>query len=125
VGEDLVVHIGREHGDISVEDDEGEYEFDLADLGRIAAQACKQAFMQKVREAERDVLYDEYETRVGSLVNGTVQRFDSDNLVINLGRTEAYLPGKSACGARPSRQGTAFARSSSRSGRKAREFASW
>jgi N utilization substance protein A len=45
-----------------------------------------------VREAERDVLYDEYETRVGSLINGTVQRFDSDNLVVNLGRTEAYLP---------------------------------
>ncbi len=92
VGEDLIVNIHRETGEISVEDDEGEYEFELADLGRIAAQACKQAFMQKVREAERDVLYDEYETRVGSLVNGTVQRFDSDNLVINLGRTEAYLP---------------------------------
>ena len=38
------------------------------------------------------MLYDEYETRVGSLINGTVQRFDSDNLVINLGKTEAYLP---------------------------------
>ena len=92
VGEDLVVQIDRESGEISVEDDEGEYEFELGDLGRIAAQACKQTFMQKVREAERDVLYDEYETRVGSLVNGTVQRFDNDNLVINLGRTEAYLP---------------------------------
>ena len=92
VGEDLVVRIDRVSGAIAVEDDEGEYEFDLQDLGRIAAQACKQAFMQKVREAERDVLYDEYETRVGSLINGTVQRFDSDNLVINLGRTEAYLP---------------------------------
>jgi N utilization substance protein A len=45
-----------------------------------------------VREPARDVLYDEYETRVGSLVNGTVQRFDNDSLVINLGRTEAYLP---------------------------------
>ena len=92
VGEDLVVTIDRTTGEIGVEDDEGEYEFDLADLGRIAAQACKQTFIQKVREAERDVLYDEYETRVGSLINGTVQRFDNDNLVINLGRTEAYLP---------------------------------
>src|SRR5688572_13783468 len=77
---------------LGVEDAEGEYEMDLQDLGRIAAQACKQAFIQKVREAERDVLYDEYETRVGSLVNGTVQRFDNDSLVINLGRTEAFLP---------------------------------
>ena len=91
-GEDLVVSIERKSGEITVEDDEGEYEFDLAELGRIAAQACKQAFMQKLREAERDVLYDEYEARVGSLVNGTVQRFENDNLVINLGRTEAYLP---------------------------------
>ena len=38
------------------------------------------------------MLYDEYETRVGTLINGTVQRFDNDNLVINLGRTEAFLP---------------------------------
>ncbi|MEM7308825.1 MAG: transcription termination factor NusA [Planctomycetota bacterium] len=91
-GEDLVVAIDRKSGEIAVEDDEGEYEFDLAELGRIAAQACKQAFLQKVREAERDVIYDEYEARVGSLVNGTVQRFENDNLVINLGRTEAYLP---------------------------------
>ena len=92
LGEDLVVKINRQSGEISVEDTDGEYEMDLQDLGRIAAQACKQAFIQKVREAERDVLYDEYETRVGSLVNGTVQRFDNDSLVINLGRTEAYLP---------------------------------
>ncbi len=92
VGEDLVVTIDRGTGEIGVEDDEGEYEFELSELGRIAAQACKQTFIQKVREAERDVLYDEYETRVGSLINGTVQRFDNDNLVINLGRTEAYLP---------------------------------
>jgi N utilization substance protein A len=92
LGEDLVVKINRQSGEIAVEDAEGEYEMDLQDLGRIAAQACKQAFLQKVREAERDVLYDEYETRVGSLVNGTVQRFDNDALVINLGRTEAFLP---------------------------------
>ena len=92
VGEDLIVTIHRETGEIDVEDDEGEYEFEMSELGRIAAQACKQTFLQKVREAERDVLFDEYETRVGSLVNGTVQRFDNDNLVINLGRTEAYLP---------------------------------
>ncbi|MFT5290148.1 MAG: N utilization substance protein A [Planctomycetota bacterium] len=92
VGEDLVVAIDRESGDIAVEDDEGEYEFELSELGRIAAQACKQTFLQKVREAERDVLFDDYETRVGSLINGTVQRFDGDNLVVNLGRTEAYLP---------------------------------
>jgi N utilization substance protein A len=92
VGEDLKVSIEQQSGEIHVEDSEGEYEMDLADLGRIAAQAFKQTFLQKVREAERDALYDEFETRVGQLANGTVQRFDNDNLIINLGRTEAYLP---------------------------------
>lgn len=91
-GEDLVVSVDRKTGEVAIEDDEGEYEFDLEVLGRIAAQACKQAMMQKIREAERDVLFDEYEARVGQLVHGTVQRFESDALVVNLGRAEAYLP---------------------------------
>jgi N utilization substance protein A len=91
-GEDLVVTIERATGEITVEDEEEEYEIDMAELGRIAAQAIKQGFLQKLREAERDVLFDDYEGRVGALVNGTVQRFDGDELVINLGRVEAYLP---------------------------------
>lgn len=91
-GEDLVVEIDRETGEYTIEDDEGEYEFDPAILGRIAAQTFKQSLIQRIREAERDVLYDEYEARVGELINGTVQRFESDALVVNLGKTEAYLP---------------------------------
>ena len=91
-GDDLEVRLDRTTGEVEVEDDEGEYEFELDQLGRIAAQTFKQSFLQKLREAERDVLYDEFEMRVGSLVNGTVQRFDGDNLVVNLGKTEAYLP---------------------------------
>ncbi|MBK8180732.1 MAG: transcription termination factor NusA [Planctomycetes bacterium] len=91
-GEDLVVKIDRKTADITMEDDEEVYEFDLQELGRIAAQAVKQVMLQKFREAERDVLYDEYENRVGQLVNGTVQRYDGDELVINLGKVEAYLP---------------------------------
>ncbi len=71
-GEDLVVKIDRKSGEISMEDDEEVYEFDLQELGRIAAQAVKQVMLQKFREAERDVLYDEYENRVGQLVNGNV-----------------------------------------------------
>ncbi len=91
-GEDLVVEIDRKTGEYTIEDDEGEYEFDPAILGRIAAQTFKQSLIQRIREAERDVLYDEYEARVGELINGTVQRFESDALVVNLGKTEAYLP---------------------------------
>jgi N utilization substance protein A len=91
VGEDLVVHIDRKTGEVTMEDAEEEYEFDLAELGRIAAQAFKQSLLQRLREAERDVLFEEYEARVGQLVNGVVQRFEGDYLVINLGKVEAYL----------------------------------
>ena len=92
LGEDLVVTIDRQTGDVTTEDDEEVYEFDLSELGRIAAQAVKQGFTQRVREAERDVLFEEYETRVGSLVNGVVQRYEGNDLVINLGKVEAHLP---------------------------------
>jgi N utilization substance protein A len=91
-GEDLVVQIDRKSGEIHIEDEEGEYELDPEMLGRIAAQNAKQVMMQRMREAERDVLYDEYEARVGQLVHGTVQRFEGDSSVINLGKVEAYLP---------------------------------
>ena len=89
--EDLVVTIDRVSGEITIEDDEDVYEPDLSLLGRIVAQAVKQGFMQRVREAERDVLFDEYETRVGQLVNGVVQRFEGDYVVVNLGKVEALL----------------------------------
>ena len=91
VGEELVVHIDRKSGEVTVEDEEGEYEIELGELGRIAAQAVKQGFVQRLREAERDVLYEEYENRVGTLVNGQVQRYEGQDLVVNLGRTEAHL----------------------------------
>jgi len=89
--DDLIVRIDRATGEVHMEDNEEVYELDLDQLGRIVAQAVKQGFLQRVREAERDVLYEEYETRVGSLVNGQVQRFEGESLVINLGRVEAYL----------------------------------
>jgi len=91
VGEELVVSIERETGEVTIEDEEEVYEIDLSELGRIAAQAVKQGFMQRVREAERDVLYEEYEARVGTLVNGVVQRYEGNDLVVNLGKVEAHL----------------------------------
>ena len=90
-GEELKVTIDRKTGEVSMEDEEEEYEFDLAVLGRIVAQAVKQGFMQRVREAERDVLYEEYAARLGQLVNGVVQRFEGDYVVVNLGKVEALL----------------------------------
>ncbi len=91
VGEDLLVKIDRKSGAISMEDAEEEYEFDMQELGRIAAQAVKQGLLQRLREAERDVLFEEYEARVGQLVNGTIQRFEGDYQVVNMGKVEAYL----------------------------------
>jgi transcription termination/antitermination protein NusA len=91
VGEELEVTIDRATGEVTIEDDEEVYELDMQDLGRIAAQAVKQGFQQRIREAERDVLYEEYEARVGTLVNGVVQRYEGQDLVVNMGRSEAHL----------------------------------
>ena len=61
-------------------------------LGRIAAQAAKQVIFQKVRDAERDNIFAEYEDRVGELLTGSVKRFERGDMVIDLGRAEAVLP---------------------------------
>jgi N utilization substance protein A len=63
-------------------------------LGRIAAQAAKQVIFQKVREAERDTVYAEYNQRVGELVNCTVKRMEGPDVIMDLGRTEARMPRK-------------------------------
>ena len=63
-------------------------------LGRISAQTAKQVILQKVREAERDTIYAEYSGRVGELVNCTVKRSEGQDLVADLGKTEARLPKK-------------------------------
>jgi N utilization substance protein A len=61
-------------------------------LGRIAAQSAKQVLYQRIREAEREKVYDEYIGRVGEVVNGTVRRFERGDIVVDLGRTEAIVP---------------------------------
>ena len=63
-------------------------------LGRISAQTAKQVILQKVREAERETIYSEYSGRVGELVNCTVKRIEGQDLVVDLGKTEARLPKK-------------------------------
>jgi len=61
-------------------------------LGRIAAQSAKQVLYQRVREAEREKIYNEYIDRVGEIVNGTVKRFERRDIIVDLGRTEAIVP---------------------------------
>ena len=63
-------------------------------FGRIAAQVAKQSVIQKVREAERELIYNEFKNRKGELFSGIVQRVEKRNIIVNLGRTDAVLPEK-------------------------------
>jgi N utilization substance protein A len=63
-------------------------------LGRISAQTAKQVILQKVREAERETVYQEYSGRIGELVQCTVKRFEGGDIVVDLGKTEARIPKK-------------------------------
>jgi N utilization substance protein A len=65
---------------------------DTAEFGRIAAQSAKQVIIQRVKEAERDVVFEDFRDRKGEIINGIVQRFDKGSLIVNLGRAEAVLP---------------------------------
>jgi transcription termination/antitermination protein NusA len=78
--------------EVELDDDLGEKLHDIADLGRIAAQSAKQVIIHRMRDAERDVIFEMFRDRQGSIVNGIVQRFERGNMIINLGRTDAVLP---------------------------------
>jgi N utilization substance protein A len=67
---------------------------DTSSLGRIAAQTAKQVILQKVRNAESDVIYNEYKTKKGEIVTGVIQRVEKNHYIVNLGKTEALLPVK-------------------------------
>lgn len=67
---------------------------DSSAFGRIAAQAAKQNIVQRVRDAEREIIYNEFKQREAELVHGIVQRFEKNNIIVNLGRTNAILPEK-------------------------------
>ncbi len=77
----------------------------IADLGRIAAQSAKQVIIQKMKEAESEVIYEMYRDREGEIVNGIVQRFERGNMIVNLGRTDAILPASQQMPRRSFRQG--------------------
>ncbi len=87
---EILVNIDPESGQIDATKDGAR--MDPAELGRIAAQTAKQVIIQKIREAERDSLYEEFENQRGDLVTGTVQRFEGGAVTVNLGKTDALLP---------------------------------
>ena len=84
------VVINRETGETTVLQD-GQ-QIDVEELGRLAAMSGKQVLFQKIREAERDRIFEEYEDKIGQLVSGVVQRNEGPNLIVSLGRVEGFLP---------------------------------
>jgi transcription termination/antitermination protein NusA len=85
--------------------DEVEIFIPFEEFGRNAIASAKQILIQKVREAERETVYNEYIKKVGDLVTGTVQQVDKGNIIINLGRAEAILPLKEQISKEKYRQG--------------------
>jgi N utilization substance protein A len=65
---------------------------DASAFGRIAAHSAKQVIMQRMKDAERDLVFEDFKDRKGEIVNGIVQRIDPEGIIVNLGRTEALLP---------------------------------
>lgn len=91
--------------DAEIDDDLGEKLDNIADLGRIAAQSAKQVIIHRMRDAERDVIFEMYRDREGSIVNGIVQRFERGDMIVNLGRTDAILPREGQIPKRSYKQG--------------------
>ena len=71
-----------------------EKEIDPSTLGRIAAQTARQAVMQRLRQFEKDRIYDDFKDQVGNIVTGTVRRRERNDLFVDLGKAEAIMPGK-------------------------------
>jgi len=88
--EDVTVDIDRLSGSISAKADD--IRISMAELGRIAAQSAKQFMIQRIREAERGSIYDEFIEKKGTITTGTISRYEGGGMVVNLGRTDAFLP---------------------------------
>jgi len=82
------------YGDEAEVDMEVEFPRPTEDLGRIAAQTAKQVIFQKVREAERENVFAEFNQQIGDVKNGIVKRFENGDIIVELGRIEAVLPRK-------------------------------
>ncbi len=82
------------YGDEAEVDMEVEFPRPTEDLGRIAAQTAKQVIFQKVREAERENIFAEYNQQIGDVKNATVKRFENGDIIVEIGRTEAVIPRK-------------------------------
>ena len=94
---ELEISLSEAHESMDPEAEVGDElltKLDSSSFGRIAAQAAKQNIVQRVRDAERDIIYNEFKKREGELVHGIMQRFEKNNMIVNLGKTNAILPEK-------------------------------
>ncbi|MBI5725345.1 MAG: transcription termination factor NusA [Planctomycetes bacterium] len=88
--EEIVIRIDRQSGDMTATVDGAQ--MSVRELGRIAAQTAKQVMIQRIREAERGSLFEEYLDRKGQIVTGRIARWEGGSLIVDLGRIEAILP---------------------------------
>jgi len=88
---EIAITDAKEHDPECMIGDSIGIKMDTSSLGRIAAQTAKQVIMQKVRNAESDVIYNEYKDKKGEIVTGVIQRLEKNHYVVNLGKTEAIL----------------------------------
>lgn len=89
---EITLEEAKEHDPNVQIDDEIGFKLKIEDLGRIAAQSAKQVIIQRMRDAEQEIIYDEFKNRMHEIVSGIIQRRDRTGWIINLGRTEAVLP---------------------------------
>jgi N utilization substance protein A len=91
--EEISLEEAKAHREDAQVDETIAFDVTPKDFGRLAAQMAKQVITQRLRESERKILYDEYKDKQGITVIGTVQRLEGRNIVVNLGKLEAWLPG--------------------------------
>lgn len=88
--EEIEVTLDRKTGKITAFADG--HEIRSSEFGRIAAQTAKQVVIQKIREAEKDVIFNEFKGREGQIVSGSIYRFERGNIIVDLGKTEGIIP---------------------------------
>ncbi|MBF0532403.1 MAG: transcription termination/antitermination protein NusA [Candidatus Omnitrophica bacterium] len=101
--EEVKVTLDRKTGKITAY--AGTEEIRSSEFGRIAAQTAKQVVIQKIREAEKDVVFNEYNGRIGQIISGSVYRFEKGTIIVDLGKTESLIPRKEQSGKEEFKQG--------------------
>jgi N utilization substance protein A len=95
----------RKHDAGSIVGEELGFRMEMAEFGRIAAQTAKQVIIQRVRDSEREKIYDAYKDRVSELITGIVRRFEKGAIIVDLGQTEGVIPSREQVHTESYRQG--------------------